>query len=344
VRRINVGIVGCGAVARKRHAPSYKLDERCKIVAVLSPELERAKSFAQKFKIPKFYNDLNDFLSEKLDVVSICTPPPTHCDLAISCMKQGLHVLVEKPMAMNVSEALKMLHESRKQGVKLCVSHNLLFSRSIDYLRKLYTKGDLGSLSYMSGIQISNLRRELPKWYPTLPGGLFFDESPHMLYLFRYFLPNLKVRDIIVDHRQISKQKPRKIEVYFTEDVRSAHLLMDFGCSRDEWFLYLIFEKAFVKVDLFRDTIIILGQAGTHDPLDVLKGSISELSQNLLQLLNAGARFSLNRQFYGHDKLISLFIDAIINNNDPPIKPTDGMAIVEMQENILKKIQRFEAP
>lgn len=338
MKKLNVGIVGCGAVARKRHAPSYKLDGRCKIVAVLSPDLEQAKSFAQKFRIPKFYNDMNDFLSEKLDIVSICTPPPTHCDLAIQCMKQGWHVLVEKPMAMNISEAKRMLDESRKQGVKLCVSHNLLFSHSIRYLSKLEKRGKLGRVRSIWGIQISNLKRELPSWYPTLPGGLFFDEAPHMLYLFRSFLPNLEIRDVIVDHKLISKQKPGRIEVYFTEEkIRSANLLMDFGCSRDEWFLYLIFEKAFVNVDLFRDTFIILGEAGTHNPLDVLKGSISEILQKIIQLSKAGIRFSLNRQFYGHDKLIQLFINSVMNDAEPPVKAEDGMSIVKIQEDILKK-------
>ncbi|MCS7109621.1 MAG: Gfo/Idh/MocA family oxidoreductase [Candidatus Micrarchaeota archaeon] len=339
-KKINVGIIGCGSVARKRHIPSYNLDRRCKIIAVLSPDIEQAKEVAKKFNIPKYYNNLDDFLSEKLDVVSICTPPLTHSELAISCIKQGCHVLVEKPMAMNTSEALRMLHESVKEGVKFCVVHNLIFSYSIQTIDKMYRAGKLGKVGSIWGIQISNLKRELPRWYPSLPCGLFFDESPHMLYLFKHFLPSIKVERVNVDNRQILMQKPKKIEVYFAgDDYTSSVLLIDFNCARDEWLIYMIFERAFIKVDLFRDTVIILGKAGTHTPSDVLKGSFSELFQEVTQLLRAGLRFSIKRQLYGHDKLIRLFIDSIVENGAPPIMPEDAVAVTKMQEDIIKKIK-----
>lgn len=338
IKILKIGIIGCGAVAQKRHAPSYKLDKRCKLVAVMAPKLEEAKIFSERFSIPRYYDNLEAFFSEKLDIVSICTPPFTHAKLAISCMKQGLHVLVEKPMAMNVSESLEMVKEAKKQGVKLSVCHNFLFSHSMSSLGDLNRRGKLGRIDGVWALQISNLKRGLPKWYPSLPGGLFFDESPHMLYLLKHFLPKLKVGNVVTSRDSVSEQKPRKIEIYFTEEEsRSALLTMDFGCSRDEWILYLIAEKALVKIDLFRDTIIVLGKAGRHDPLDVLKGSINEIMQSTYQLFKAGLRYSIRQQYYGHDKLIRLFIDSIIQNTDPPVKPEEGLSVIEMLEFILNK-------
>jgi len=334
---LKVGIIGCGVVALKRHAPSYKLDKRCKLVSVMAPKLGKAKIFADMFNIPRYYDDLEAFFSEGLDVVSICTPPSTHAELAISCMKQGLHVLVEKPMAMNISEAFRMVKEAEKQGVKLSICHNFLFSHSMSYLNDWDRREKLGRIDGVWALRISNLKREVHKWYPRLPGGLFFDESPHMLYLLKHFLPKLKVCNIITSRDSISEQKPRKIEIYFTEEKsRSALLTMDYGCSRDEWFLYLIAEKALVKIDFFKDTITILGKAEHHDPFDVLKGSIDEIMQNICQHFKTGLRHSIGRQYYGHDKLIHLFIDSIIKNTAPPVKPEEGLAIVELQESILK--------
>jgi predicted dehydrogenase len=251
-------------------------------------------------------------------------------------MKQGISVLVEKPMAMNVDEALQMILEAKKQSVKLSVCHNFLFSHSMSYLNCLINKGRVGKVNSMWVLQTSNLKRQLPEWYPSLPGGLFFDESPHALYLIKHFLPKLKVSNVTMSSEAVSMQKPRKIEIYFTEEARSALLTMDFNCSRDEWILYLIAEKALAKIDLFRDTIVVLGKAGYHDPLDVLKGSVVEITQSLFQLLKAGVRYCFRRQYYGHDKLIKLFVDSVAYNTEPPVKPEDGLAIVELEESIIK--------
>ena len=338
MKPIKVGIIGCGTVARNRHAPCYKLDKRCELVAVMAPTLSKAKAFAEKFNIPKYYNNLDDFLSEKLNVVSICTPPQTHAKLAITCMKEGLHTLVEKPMAMNTEEAFEMVKEARKQGVKLCVCHNFLFSHSILRLTNFNKKGKLGEVHSMLVIRISNLKRNVPEWYPSLPGGLFFDEAPHMLYLLNHFLPELKISKVIASPNGVLKQKPRKIEAYFVNGDKSALLTVDYSCSCDEWLLYLISEKAFIRVDLFRDTIIILGRGGRHDPLDVLKRSVSEIMQSTYQLLKAGLRYSIRRQYYGHDKLISSFITSIIQDTDPPVKIEDAIKVVNLTELILREL------
>lgn len=334
-----MGIIGCGTVARNRHAPCYKLDKRCKLVAVMAPTRSKAKAFAEKFNIPRYYDNLDDFLSEKLDIVSICTPPQTHAKLAITCMRQGLHTLVEKPMAMNPEEAFRMIEEAEKQGVKLCVCHNFLFSHSMLSLSDLNRENKLGEVCSALIVRISNLKRAVPKWYPSLPGGLFFDEAPHMLYLLNYFLPNLEVSNAIASSDGVLDQKPRRVEVYFVEGDKSALITVDYGCSRDEWFLYLIAEKAFVRIDLFRDTIIVLGKGGRHDPIDVLKGSLSEIMQSIFQLFKAGLRYSIRRQYYGHDKLISSFITSIIQDTPPPVKAEDAIKVVNLMESILRKLE-----
>jgi predicted dehydrogenase len=340
MEKLRIGIVGCGNVATQRHAPSYKLDKRCKLIAALSPRLEDAKAFSKKFSIPSYYNSLGDFLSERLDVVSICTPPFTHGKLAISCMKEGFNVLVEKPMAMKLKEALEMVEVSRKQMVKLSVCHNFLFSHSMLRFNDLNKRGKIGRIDGVLAVQISNMKRGLPKWYPNLPGGLFFDESPHMLYLMRYFIPELRVHSVVTSHDSISVQSPRKIEVYFVEEeAKSGLLTMDFGCSRDEWFVYVIAEKALIKIDLFKDTIVSLGKAGHHDPLDVLRGSIGEILKSTFQILNAGFRYSTRRQRYGHDILVKLFLDSVIQDIEPPVKPEEGLAVVSYLQSIIKKMR-----
>ena len=242
-------------------------------------------------------------------------------------------------MSMNTGEAFEMVKEAKKQGVKLSVCHNFLFSHSMLYLNDLDKRGKLGRIDSALVIRVSNLKREVPKWYLSLPGGLFFDEAPHMLYLLNHFLPNLKVSSVIASRYGVSEQKPRKIEVHFVDEDRSALLTVDYGGSRDEWLLYLIAEKALVKMDLFRDTLTILGEGGRHDPLDVLKGSIDEIVQSISQLFKAGLRYSTRRQYYGHDKLISSFITSILQDTPPPVKTEDAIKTVDLMESILRKLE-----
>ena len=96
--KLRVGIVGMGWVATARHIPAFKRDGRSTIEAVLDRDRSKAESAARRFRIPRFFNRLEEFLQAPLDVVSVCTPPWTHASLVEAAIRAGKHILVEKPM------------------------------------------------------------------------------------------------------------------------------------------------------------------------------------------------------------------------------------------------------
>ena len=98
---IRVGVLGAGWVATARHLPSYKRDKRAVIVAVYDRRAERADSAAGRFGVPVATDDLDRFFAEELDAVSVCSSPWSHAELAVEALRNGFHVLTEKPMAMN---------------------------------------------------------------------------------------------------------------------------------------------------------------------------------------------------------------------------------------------------
>jgi len=337
--RLKVGIVGCGTVAEKRHAPSYAFNKGCRLAAVMTTKLDRAMAFSKRFGIPRYYDSLDNFLSEHLDIVSICTPPSTHASIAISCLRNRSNVLIEKPMAMNVREAVAMKDEAEKQALKLSVCHNMIFSHSISFLDELGRRGKLGSIRSVWVLRTSNMKRAMPGWILTLPGGVFFDELPHMLYLLRHLLPDLEVRNVVASSDRVSRQKPGRIGVSLEGgEARSALIAADYGCSRDEWLMYVIAEKATAKVDLFKDTVVLSGGTSGHHPFDVLKASVNEVVQEIGQLFSAGLRYSFGRQYYGHDKLIRLFVSSVANGADSPVAVEEGLAVVQLQESIVKSM------
>ncbi|WP_248926272.1 Gfo/Idh/MocA family protein [Paenibacillus hamazuiensis] len=122
--KIKVAVIGCGAIAQRRHIPEYEENPNVELVAFADPVLERAELYAKKHNA-KAYANYEDMLKEvKADAVSVCTPNYLHAPAAIAAANAGAHVLVEKPMAATEEEALAMIEAARKNGVYLMVGHN----------------------------------------------------------------------------------------------------------------------------------------------------------------------------------------------------------------------------
>ena len=121
-------LVGCGRIADLSHMPAWRSDKDVEIVAVCDKREELAREIAVNWNVPRSYGGLSEMLQkEKLDFVDICAPPQTHFPLSIEAMEAGLHVIMEKPIALRLSEADEIVSVSKNKGVKLCVIHNQLF-------------------------------------------------------------------------------------------------------------------------------------------------------------------------------------------------------------------------
>ncbi len=128
---LRVGIIGAGWVASTRHIPSFRSVPGVELVGILDRNPARARMVAESHKIALASDDRADFYRAEPDIVAICTPPQTHASVAIDALERGCHVFIEKPMAINEAEARDMIEAANRNNRLLCVSHNLLFSRSI---------------------------------------------------------------------------------------------------------------------------------------------------------------------------------------------------------------------
>jgi scyllo-inositol 2-dehydrogenase (NADP+) len=337
--RYSVGIIGAGWVAGARHAPSYLKDGRARVSAVYDPDLSRARRLATRFEVPYATDSLDKLLERSRDAVSICTPPMSHKDLAVKALAAGKHVLVEKPMAMNSLEAKAMVAASEKADKRLVISHNFLFSRSMLRAQKLMQQGKLGDVLHAVALQLSSPSRRLPTWYPELPGGLFFDESPHMLYILRRFLGDLNVDAAWAQKAPAGeKQSVERVEAHLGGSGVSAQLTMSFRAPASEWLVLVIGTKAVLVVDVFRDILTVLGSDNRHGSADVLKSSLGFFTQAAAGFVTSGALHSTGRLYYGHDVLVTRFLDSI-EGAPPPVTLSDSLAIVESMEQIIERWQ-----
>ncbi|MFG2916404.1 Gfo/Idh/MocA family protein [Kitasatospora sp. NPDC048298] len=122
---MKAAIIGCGAIA-SRWVRSLLADGRIEITALVDPDQQAAQVLAARYGLsPAVATTLPKALDQaEADVVVNLTPPELHYPVSRSALAQGLHVLTEKPLALNLPDALDLVHLARERGLLLAVMHN----------------------------------------------------------------------------------------------------------------------------------------------------------------------------------------------------------------------------
>lgn len=148
---INVGIVGTGLISFKHIEAYLKFPDRCRIVAMADPMVDRAREYMKKYNIEcEVFADAKRLAEAPgVDLVSICTPPSTHAELARAFLLGGKHVLLEKPMAASLKECDAILDAERQSGKRLAVVAQNRFQTVYMRMKKILESGMLGRLNYV---------------------------------------------------------------------------------------------------------------------------------------------------------------------------------------------------
>ena len=148
--KINWGIIGCGNIAGK-FASDLTLIENANLYAVASRNLFKAEQFANNHNSDKAYGSYDDlFKDENVEIVYIATPHISHAELSIKAMKHGKHVLCEKPLALNKTEASEIMIVSKETG---CFFMEALWTRFnpvfVEVLKRIANK-EIGEVNYIN--------------------------------------------------------------------------------------------------------------------------------------------------------------------------------------------------
>jgi len=148
-KRLRAGVIGVGTFG-SQHARVYAELESVDLVAVSDLRTDRLDDLTKRYNV-KAYTDFNDLLNkENLDLVSICTSDEFHVEPVLSAVNSGVNVLVEKPLAMTVSDCDTIIYESDKAGVKLMVGHILRFDPRYYTARQSIANGQIGNPVHFS--------------------------------------------------------------------------------------------------------------------------------------------------------------------------------------------------
>lgn len=331
---VTVACLGAGWVTCQRHLPALKTDSRVRVAGVVDVHSDRAERAARASGLPHWGTSLDDPWLNEVDALTVGTPPPEHARIVRTAVERGWHCLCEKPFALPAAEAAALVEAAAEAGLVLAVVHNFQFSRAGERLFALLDTGKLGAVEAVYAFQLSNPKRRLPHWYASLPGGLFLDEAPHLLYLTRRVLGKLEPRT--VDAR-LAGNEIRDLAVTFEHDSIWASLAMSFNAAVSEWQFVVVGERAVAALDVFRDLLVVLPNDGSHRARDILRTSGRLVGGHVAGFASSGLQLVRRRLQYGNDEVVRRFVDAIEGRPDRLqwITGADGQAVVACIEEIL---------
>lgn len=186
------GFIGCGEVTEKKSGPAFSLIPGSSVVAVMSRNPERARSYAQRHHIPRWYTDPLQLIQDpEVNAVYIATPPSSHVTFAIMAMKNGKPVYVEKPLAATYEECLRVNRVAQQTKQPCFVAY---YRRYLPYFIKVKEIIQDNIIGTVQAVQIRFAvpprdldynRHQLPwRLQPDIAGGgYFYDLAPHQLDL-----------------------------------------------------------------------------------------------------------------------------------------------------------------
>lgn len=196
MKKIKVGIIGCGFIANGKHLPSLACMENVEVVAFCDLILERAQASAKQYGSPDALVclDYQDVLERsEIDAIQVCTPNSSHSEITVAALRAGKHVMCEKPMAKTAAEARAMLDASHETGKLLTIAYQNRFREDSLLLKSLCDSGELGEIYFAKAF--ATRRRGVPTWGVFMDkekqgGGPLIDLATHALDLTMWMMQN----------------------------------------------------------------------------------------------------------------------------------------------------------
>lgn len=344
---MKVGIIGCGGIA-PAHIQAYK-DLNVEVAGLCDLNLEKAMSLAAKFKVNKTYADYWDmFGKENLDLVDICTPVSTHARIVCDAAEAVPAMLVEKPMALNVSECDKMIEAVQKHGSRLCVGHGQIFSPNVQRAKSLVDSGLFDLLCFSTiqkeSFEILRAFNLAPPWNVSPEQkGIIWEVCCHLAYLQLHFLPNIKevyaiggkIKYPVYDDFAVLMRadEPRFgfIELsWLSHETETIYELRDSNGKRAQihW-----------EFDYFLEN----NEAPPFTIPGVARNILVDQKRLLQKWLRFGASYFYKRKVLPAKILISRYIQSIKKDLPLPVSPEDGRNTVNLLECIEKSLEERRA-
>lgn len=333
-------LIGCGRIATN-HVKAVKNNNlefvaACDVVPK-NIEILLEKHDLNKDESIKRYLDYKEMIEKHpdLDLVAIATPSGNHAEIALYCIEHGINLIIEKPMAMSMSDADEIIKKSKEKNVKVCACHQNRFNVAVQKTRQAIESERFGKLSHGS-IHVrwnrdKNYYTQAP-WRGTWEedGGCLMNQCIHGIDLLRWMLGN----DVDTVYGVTRQQQHHYLEA---EDIGMAVVTFKNGAVATiegttnvypqnlEETLYLFGEKGTVKIGGKSTNNLDVWDFADETEEDKKNKGLEEQTSNVYG--------------NGHTSLYADVIDAINNDRSPYVDAVAGRNALEMILAIYKSMQ-----
>ena len=318
---LRIGLIGAGDVARAAHAPSFAQNRKVELVAVADPDTRSAQSLAEQCGIRRVVADYHEILDDpSVAAVDVCVPHHLHYQVTMDALNAGKHVICEKPIAMNLEEADRMIRAAHELGLWLLVLLNQRFLPIHRKVKELLTDGRLGKPflvnAYITGDVLVRMN-DAYDWKGTWDragGGAFFDTGTHIVDLMHYWFgePTAVTASL---KRLMAKPENKAddnaaVTLEYDDDL-IANLVVSYTVENEPWS-----EKKFIY--------------GTSGDISM----ISEATVPIFLVENSSPQIvevEHNAAWWGWsiDRALRHFVDCVTENVEPVVTAEDARATLK---------------
>ena len=290
MKQINWGFIGCGEVTEKKSGPAFNEVEGSQVVAVMSRSENKARGYAERHHIRKWYTDAQELIDDPdVNAIYIATPPSSHATFAIMAMRAGKPVYIEKPLAASYNDCIRINRISEQTGVPCFVAY---YRRYLPYFQKVKEIIENGTIGKVINVQLRfsvpprdldyKNEKELPwRLQPDIAGGgYFYDLAPHQIDL---------LQNIFGVITRAHGYPANRAHLYKAEDTVSACFFFENGVTGSGSWCFVGHESA------KEDRIEVIGDKGslsfsvfTYEPIVLItsegKQSITVPNPSYVQL------------------------------------------------------------
>jgi predicted dehydrogenase/nucleoside-diphosphate-sugar epimerase len=342
--KFRAGLVGAGHIS-EFHVQALRRIPGVEIVGVHDLDRAKAEALAGKFQLP-VKGSLAELRAAGCDVIHVLTPPHTHAMVATAALEAGCHVLVEKPLATDADDCVRLRDLARAKGLEVGVSHSLLFDPQVRSALEAARHGKLGDVVAVDILRSSNYPPyaggPLPPQYRT-PGYPFRDLGIHGLYVLEAFLGPIERVDatwrpgsgdgnlMFNDWRAVARCARGLGQVQLAFGVKPLqHQIIVQGT------------KGVLRLDLFLMFQAWRRPAPLPKPAERIVNALTDSIQPLVDVprnVVAFARKQL-RQYHGVQELVIAFYEALAEKRRPPVTADDAISVVRWTEEVARAADR----
>lgn len=358
MEKIRIGIIGCGGIANNKHMPSLKKTGMAEMVAFCDIIESRAIAAKEKFGTPdaKVYTDYKELLADKsIAVVHVCTPNRSHSFITVDALEAGKDVMCEKPMAINATEAKKMLDAAKRTGRLLTIGYQSRQRADSRYLKGEVEDGTLGEIYYAKATAIR--RRSVPTWGVFLNeyeqgGGPLIDIGTHALDLTLWMMDNYKPKMCVgTTYHKLGKLPPDlqgnawgvwDPDKMTVEDSAFGFVVMENGAS-----ICLEASWALNYADPREAVTTLCGTKGGADMNDGLRINGVKGGRRYLTNIDLSSGGAAYFEGNGNEDMATLearqWLDAVINRHPACVLPEQAYCVTRILEGIYESAKSGKA-